>query len=117
MAAQEVSFECWIVDRVNGDSFSALVTMSKHAPLDLSRRLGTFALAHLFITPISGQLVKSWGYRYAVHNHFVLENLAGRGRYIIRDRLGRALVERQGSIWDLGGLFALRVMEKLKRLT
>lgn len=117
--AQEARFTCLIRDSLRGDAFDALVTMRKHAPLDISQKHGTLALAHILIQPISGQLIKSWDeriHRYSVHNHFILESLNGNGRYIIRDRMNKDEEERRCSIWDLGPGFAGNVMANLQKM-
>ena len=116
MPAQEIKFETQIQDHLGGEWYHALITLRKTVPIDVSRRAGTLALAHIFITPVSGQLTAGWESHYSVHNHFILQNLSGQGRYIIRDPMGRNETERACSIWDLGHPFATRVMKSLQEL-
>ena len=116
---QNVAFNCVIDDRHLGDRFSAIVNVTKKSAIEFAQQEGRIALAHIFVTPISDQLRHPHFPFETVrdaHNHFILYDITGRGRYIVRNRYDYTVSRRDCSIWDLGQAFALKVMEALREL-
>ena len=126
---QQIEFTTFIEGPEEGEGCSAHVTMVKLSPLDISQNVGEIALAHAYITPVSGQHFKGWeGLRKGdektgefktqkIHGHFILRDLSGDGVYIKRDSYGNDEQAVHCSIWSLGLPFATRFMNELKYLT
>jgi hypothetical protein len=109
MPSQEYSFTCVIEDHVLHDRFSADVVVKKKLPIRTSLQDGKIDLADIFIEPVSDQRPER------VHNHFVLYDYTGHGLYIVRNQDNSERRRRTCTIWDLGHVFALKVMEALKQ--
>jgi hypothetical protein len=111
MPTQEYDFTCVIEDHILNDRFSAQVSVRKKQPVWTSVQDDRIDLADIFIEPISAQ------HSDRVHHHFVLYDYTGHGLYIVRDQYNRERHRRACAIWDLGHLFALKVMDALKRFS
>jgi hypothetical protein len=108
MANQMETFSCFIQDEQLGDKFSAKVTVRKRLPIRQAlQRDGTVELVDIYIEPISANLRN--------HHHFVVMKLDGRGLYIVRDAKGNEQHRREGSIWELGNFFGMRISEFMRR--
>jgi hypothetical protein len=117
---QEKKFTCAINDPYLNDFYSAEVRINKKQPVQAAENDGRIALAHIYIFPISNQL-RDIHFPYdpmrSAHNHFILYDLTGNGKYIVRNRYSfREDVRSQCSIWDLGIPFARQVMAALQDL-
>jgi hypothetical protein len=110
---QAREFTCVIEDSHLKERFSAMVNIKKKIPISAAEQEDRIALAHIYITPVSGQLRKR---RYRIHHHFVLFDFTGRGMYIVRDQNDQTEHRRECSTWDLGHAFAIRVMDAFREL-
>ena len=133
MPDKTVTFGCMIDESTTGERYTALVTMRKPGVVSKPRHTDNarIELAHAYIEPVSGQLIT--GFRVAtdvhqdgrrigsigvaehasVHHHFVLYDVSGRGKYIVRNAFDQTVRTRECSTWDLGSGFATRVTQAL----
>jgi|ERR1041384_1660542 hypothetical protein len=117
---QKIQFTCVIEHTHLHDFFSATVIVTKKKIIELAEEKDRIALAHCFITPVSDHLRAQYfpfsPIRQA-HNHFILYDFTGRGKYIVRNRYDFTIERLDISIWDLGCSFAIQTMKALTELS
>jgi hypothetical protein len=132
--ARTEKFECWIVDKREGLSFSAAATVSRfERPIASRHDRGEFEHADIFIVYLShriggravsftqdkhtGEVVsKAYDHLPSNHDHFILFDLNGRGKYLYRNEFHKTLDERLCTIWDLGNDFGTGVVAAMRKM-
>ncbi|HEY7191956.1 MAG TPA: hypothetical protein VH436_35660 [Vicinamibacterales bacterium] len=132
--ARTEKFDCWIVDKHEELTFSAGVTVSRfERPLASKHDAGEFEHADIFIVYLShriggrgvtftqdrqtGEVVaEEHDHLPPNHDHFILFDLNGRGKYLYRNEFHKTVGERLCTIWDFGNDFGTGVAAAMRKM-
>jgi hypothetical protein len=132
--ARTEEFKCWIVDKQEGLSFSAGVTVTRfERPIASKYDPGEFEHADIFVVYLSHRIgarsvtitqdkqtgeVKSKPENVLPpnHDHFIVFDLNGRGKYLYRNEFHKTVGERLCTIWDFGNDFGTGVVAAMRKM-